>query len=337
MNDKTTSKFKQLKRRPGKPTGVSEKFTRLLEIYALIAQNKFPSIDSLIERYGVSKRTVYRYIEVIDFIDHIEIDKDRNGYKFTFGDRIKKVFLTDDELLMLLVTGETASNLGGNFKKAFGDFVTAIANTRKLPSDKLPLVIKGPGAIETQTSGEYFKTISDCIADSRSIDIVYTSMYRNETTERRVDPYGVFFYEGAWHVIGYCCLKKELRTFALDKIEGLKETEHYFVKDKGFDLKESLSSSWGIIFNEDAVDITVRFSKDIASYIDRKKKWHPTEVRQRLPDGSLSLSFKVTGVSEIKGWIYSWIPYVEVVEPDWLRAGIEKELLQAAGHHTNKK
>ena len=134
-------------------------------------------------------------------------------------------------------------------------------------------------------------------------------------------------------MIGYCNVKKELRTFAIDKIERLKETDHYFVKDTDFDLKESLSGSWGIIFNEDAVDITVRFSKDVASYIDRQKKWHPTEIRKRLPDGALSLSFRVTGVSEIKGWIYSWIPYVEVVKPDWLRAEVKQELLRGSESH----
>ena len=129
MTGKNASKFARLKKKPGKPAGISEKFTRLLEIYALIAQNRFPSIDSLVDRYGVSKRTAYRYIEVIDFIDRIEIDKDRNGYRFINGDRIKKVFLSDNELLMLLITGETAANLGGNFKKAFQVFVAGIANT----------------------------------------------------------------------------------------------------------------------------------------------------------------------------------------------------------------
>lgn len=67
MVDKTASKFARLKKKAGKPAGISEKSTRLLEIYTLIAQNKFPSIDSLVDRYGVSKRTIYRYFEVIDF------------------------------------------------------------------------------------------------------------------------------------------------------------------------------------------------------------------------------------------------------------------------------
>ena len=330
MAGKTASKFARLKKKAGKPAGISGKVINLLEIYTRIAQNRFPSVDELTRLCETSKRTIYRYIEIINMIDPIEFDKERNGYKFVNGDRIKKVFLTDDELLMLLITGETATNLGGNFKKSFQDFVAGIANTRKLPSDRLPLVIKAPGAINTELFDDYFKTISNCIADSRSIDIVYTSLYRNETTERRVDPYGVFFYEGAWHVIGYCNLKKGLRTFALDKIESLKETDHYFVKDTGFDLKKNLSGSWGIIFNEDAVDITVRFSKDVASYIDRQKKWHPTEIRKKLPDGSIELSLRVTGVSEIKGWIYSWLPEVEVIKPGWLRAEIKKELLKAA-------
>ena len=333
MADKTVSKFSKLKRKAHKPAGISGKVINLLDIYTLIAQNKYPSLDSITQRCEASRRTIHRYLEIINMIDPIDFDKERRGYKFVNVDRIKRVFLTDNELLMLLVTGEIASNLGGNFKKAFQDFVASIANTRKLPPDNIPLVIKTSGAIDAEPFDEYFKAITDCIANNRSIDIIYTSLSKKETTERRVDPYGVFFYEGAWHVIGYCNLKKELRTFAIDKIKSLKETGHYFVRDTGFDLRKSLSGSWGIIFNEDAVNITVRFSEAIASYIDRQKKWHPTEIRKRLPDGSIELSLQVNGVSEIKGWIYSWIPYVEVVKPDWLKAEIRNELLQSAQMH----
>jgi predicted DNA-binding transcriptional regulator YafY len=94
------------------PACISEKVIRLLDTYTLIAQKQFPSVSSLMEHFGISKRSVFRYLEIINFIDPTEFDRDRNGYKFSNGDRIKKLSLSDNELRILLAAGEAVSHLG---------------------------------------------------------------------------------------------------------------------------------------------------------------------------------------------------------------------------------
>jgi predicted DNA-binding transcriptional regulator YafY len=61
----------------GKPSGISEKVIRLLEIYTMMAQRHFPSVPSLKEHFHVSERSVYRYLEIINMIDGIEFDQPR--------------------------------------------------------------------------------------------------------------------------------------------------------------------------------------------------------------------------------------------------------------------
>ena len=78
------------------PAGISEKVIKLLNIYTMIAQNKYPSVESITDRFEVTPRTAYRYLEIINLIDPIEVDKDRRGYKFLNGNRIKKLALSDD-------------------------------------------------------------------------------------------------------------------------------------------------------------------------------------------------------------------------------------------------
>jgi hypothetical protein len=60
-------------------TGVSEKVTRLLELYSLIGENRYPTLDYL---PGISghRRTVLRYLEIIRTIDRVDFDPDRKGY-----------------------------------------------------------------------------------------------------------------------------------------------------------------------------------------------------------------------------------------------------------------
>lgn len=84
-----------------KPAGISEKVIRLVDIYTMIAQKKFPSVPILKAHFEISERSVYRYLEIINIIDVIENDQERKGYKFTNGDRINKLSLSDNALLVL--------------------------------------------------------------------------------------------------------------------------------------------------------------------------------------------------------------------------------------------
>ena len=54
--------------------GISDKVTRLLELYSLIAENRYPTLSFLAEHFGVTRRTVHRYLEIIRTIDAVDFD-----------------------------------------------------------------------------------------------------------------------------------------------------------------------------------------------------------------------------------------------------------------------
>jgi len=315
-----------------KPTGISEKVIRLLDTYTLMAQKRYPSVSSLMERFGVSKRSVFRYLEIINFIDPIAFDHERNGYKFTNGDRIKKLTLTDNELLILIAAGEAVSHLGEPLADNFRSLVNRMTVT-PAAKGKLPIVVKIPEAVGTEKVKDYFSLLSACASEKRCVDMTYKARNAGKPSSRTVDPYGLVFYEGVWIVIGYCHARKAIRSFALDRIIDLKERWRYFTPMDGFDLKEYLSHSWGIVDDKE-VSLRVRFAPEIADYILRKT-WHPSEQKTVLPDGRVECTYTVAGPIEIKQWIYSWLPHAEVLEPGWLREQVEEELSAALKNHSN--
>ena len=140
-------------------------------------------------------------------------------------------------------------------------------------------------------------------------------------------------HEGVWILIGFCNLRKQIRSFALDRIVNIEERNRYFTLRDDFSLKEYLSHTWGIIDGEEE-RIVVRFKKEAAGYILRRDSWHPSEKRKVLPGGEVELTFVVAGTLEVKKWIYSWLPHVEVIKPLSLRRQIQKELAQAAATHS---
>lgn len=327
-------KPESIKTKKIKPAGISEKVIKILKAYTIIANGKYPSARQLAEDLEAAERTVYRYLEIINFVDPIEFDREKNGYKFTHGDRIKKLILSDDAMLALFAMGEAVSHLGAPFRNYFYKLLDQIINgsQKKIAADTVPICIKIQDAVQTQKTEEYFKTIYACIKEQRSIDITYRALYNNEITERRVDPYGLIFNEGAWLLNGYCHLRERIKNFAVDRIMDLKETWLHFQKKEGFDLEARLKHSWGI-YDEEDVKVTVRFSKKAAEFITRRDKWHSSEERKILPSGEVELSFTIAGVSEIRRWIYSWFPNVEVIEPAWFREQIRKDMLLTEKKH----
>lgn len=318
-----------------KPVGMSEKVIRLLELYTLLAQNRYPSVVDLQGRFDISERTVHRYIASINRIDAVEFDQQRGGYRFVNGDRIKKLMLSKDDFLMLMTIGETLTHIGEPFKTSFDRFVKRLTDIAKPSSGKAPQVlIKIPDAIGSGRLTKTLNVIMQGISDCRSIDVTYHTLHSGEKKDRRIDPYGIVFHDGAWLIIGHCHLKDALRTFALDQMSNLKLTNFYFKPKNDFDLKRHLSDSWGIR-DDKPVEVVVRFSAKVADYITRKDKWHPSEKRKVLKNGDVELTFTVAGVEEIKRWIYSWLPHVEVVRPEWFRKRVKKELGEAADRPIN--
>ena len=103
--------------------------------------------------------------------------------------------------------------------------------------NKLSFAARAPGASEAAaaaarrlSSGEAedhattaarVEELSRAIAHKKRVHLVYLGAERRERTERDVDPYGLFQQGGAWYVVGYCHMRKAIRTFHLARIESL--------------------------------------------------------------------------------------------------------------------
>jgi predicted DNA-binding transcriptional regulator YafY len=206
------------------------------------------------DRFHVTKRTIFRYLELINLIDPIEYDKEKDGYKFTTGDRIKKPALNDEELQTLLAAEESVAHLGSVFKENFLKIVMRTFTLRDIESDKHPIVVKAPDAIFSVKIESILKILLACIKEKRAVEITYKKRLSKDQTKRIVDPYVIVLHEGIWIMVGYCHLRKTIRSFALDRIVDIKERNLYFNTQLILTLK-LLSTPWGIV---DARRLTLR-------------------------------------------------------------------------------
>jgi proteasome accessory factor B len=63
--------------------------------------------------------------------------------------------------------------------------------------------------------------LSAAVAAKKRVHITYQGAERRARTEREVDPYGLYQFRGAWHLVGHCHLRGALRSFHLGRIEAV--------------------------------------------------------------------------------------------------------------------
>ncbi|HEX7488904.1 MAG TPA: WYL domain-containing protein [Anaeromyxobacteraceae bacterium] len=98
--------------------------------------------------------------------------------------------------------------------RAPGASETAALAARQLSSDGGAPARPGDGGPLARKLEE----LSAAVMAKKRVHLVYQGAERGAATERDVDPYGFYQSGGSWFVVGYCHLRKDLRTFHLARI-----------------------------------------------------------------------------------------------------------------------
>ena len=97
---------------------------------------------------------------------------------------------------------------------------------------------------------------------------------------------------------------------------------------QGFAASDLTGSAFGLI-DEGEFAVRVRFSSEV-SHLIRERIWHPSQKIIEEEDGSVTLAFAASGEKEILSWLFSYLPHVQLLEPEELKArfyaGLEKGL-----------
>ncbi len=232
---------------------------------------------------------------------------------------MKKLQLSEGEKLLLLLMGDSVSHMGGPLKDSYQCLISKLsANTgTALLGSSSPFIVDAANSNDSEMLQKNLAIIAQATLNKNSIDIQYEAVHSRDITERRVDPYGLILSEGNWLMVAFCHLDQGIRKFDLERILELKASWLKF-KNEDFDLQQYRDERWGL-YDGEKTEVTVRFSKEVAHLITRKKKWHPSEKRDILPTGEVELTFTVAGTEKLKKWIYTWIPNVQIMKPEKLR------------------
>jgi predicted DNA-binding transcriptional regulator YafY len=302
---------------------MSFKFDSMMTILNRVDGGEKVTVRSFREELGVSERTVHRYLETLQASGYpLYFDRQRERYVFPEGYALKKPGLTFEESLALALAKKMVGVLGEDLGKHLDRIRQKMAARPMAETPKI--FVREDGRVK---GGDYLEVLNQAALNFQRVELTYQALSSRKKTNRRVDPDYIFYQEGLWYLRGYCALREDFRTFALDQILSLKLLDDYFVPKRRPE-EEELMASFGSFLDGEAVDVVLRFDPGIKGYIQRKK-WHPSQQEKDLSGGRLEARFRVNGLEGISRWIYRWLPQVEVIAPAELREKMKEDLRKA--------
>lgn len=309
-------------------------------IQALTIARGGKTVQGLSKELGCHTRTVYRDLEALQqagFPVYTETEGGRSRWALLDSalEPVPVPFRLS-ELLALYFSRDMIRPLKGTpfydaMETLFQKIRTTLPETTTAPLDRMTARL-GAGYKPYKDYSRFstiLETVRKAMMDRRYLDITYFSMSRGKTSDRRVAPYHMWFFDGTFYLIGFCERRKGIRTFAVDRIRTCDMTEAAFDLPDSFDPDAYMAASFGI-YQGTPVTVRVRFSSEAAGYI-RERVWHKSQMLTPEPDGSLIFEAEVADSDEIRFWILSWGANAEVLSPEPLRTAIQDDIRAMAG------
>jgi len=224
---------------------------RVLSLLELLQSNGQMTGTELANQLGVDKRTVRRYVRVLEDLGiPVMTEQGRGGgYSLVAGFKLPPMMFTHEETLALSLGLMAANNLRLAGTQSALNSVQAklervmparLKSRARAISNSISVMLPNSVADKPQP---HLEPLLEALERHLSVRIRY-ARHQQDALSRRVDPYGLLFRRGGlWYMTGYCHLRQALRTFRLDRIQKIETLEHHFERPANFDTSEHFRQS----------------------------------------------------------------------------------------------
>lgn len=323
--------LKKKEKATGKETRKSVNLSKLVDLLNRATPQGGLTIIDLAEKTGVSQRTIYRYLDILEIDLGLCIERPRKHSSECGRYKLVRVYLPSISpekalFIYLSLLQQKGTALGVSIHDIKQALLATLTRNKysirdiSLNNLESRIYIVDEVLANPDEVGEHLLKILEAVDKCITLRIKYFTAYRQETSVREVEPYGLICKHHNWYIVGKCLKKRGIRTFRIDQIEGVVPVgEKRFSYPKGFSITEYCCDSWGVYRDNEAVKVIIRFSAEVA-YRVRKNLYHISQkIEEELSDGSIIVSYNLAGFTEFVAWLTKWGNKAEVVGPPELR------------------
>ncbi len=218
------------------------KMNRLIGIIMLLLERKTISAAELARTFEVSKRTIYRDIEIINEagIPIITFPGINGGIGIMDEFKVDKRLFSETDLTSLLIglSSVHSALASEETKQAMSKLRGLIPKEKQSEIDELTSRIAidlSPWQKDITREG-YLPIINSAIVERKILCFDYSDI-KGDLSCRKVEPYRLMHKGNSWYLQGFCLLRQEMRTFRFSRIRKLMTSEQDFAP-RDVDLSE---------------------------------------------------------------------------------------------------
>ncbi|EHQ27256.1 helix-turn-helix transcriptional regulator [Mucilaginibacter paludis] len=289
---------------------------RIAAILIQLQSRRIIKAQDIANRFGISLRTVYRDVKTLEEAGIPIIGEAGVGYSIMEGYRLPPVMFTREEAIAFLTAEKLVEQLtdsanSTNYRSAMYKIKAVLRTTEKDLIENMDTHIEVlKGRRQGSSNPDLIQPLLKSIADKRVIRMAYFAYHRQQKTERHVEPVGVFYLEGFWHLIAFCRLRNDFRDFRLDRISGIDLTNETF-KQEHPPLKEYLKKMYE---GRDLHEVVIRVDKKVAPYLTDQKYYNGYISEQQI-DNRVEMVFLSSSLEGFARWYMMYGDMASIVKP----------------------
>ena len=305
---------------------------RRLKILYMLQSGKRITSRTLMEEFGISKRTVFRDLQVIQRLGVPVTHYGDTGYGVLRDGLIPAIMFTFRELSVIMMglsfvkaqvdqeMVSDAENVSLKIRSAIPASLQAQMNTLESKTLVSPY-IQNIG--KRESGGDWF-TLCSAFVEKRPVSFDYRDR-KKRVSRRTIDPHLLVHYTDHWNVIGFCHNRKSLRNFMLSRMDNITMAYRPFLRKRGYDNDE-------LLYGRAEENIRVTIQVDIEKSFSLLSGLPGKVLAQSFDNTRLTVTFLIDDLDFINEWLLQFGRYVTIKEPELLvqkRREYLRELIEA--------
>jgi predicted DNA-binding transcriptional regulator YafY len=317
---------------------VMNRLERITTILLLLQSRKKVTAQYLANHFETSVRTIYRDVRVLEEAG-VPVGAEAGiGYFLSEGYSLPPVMFTKEEAAAM-ITGEKLLQQFGDvsINTAFASAMHKVrAVLRSSDKDFVETLEESISVHRVRSSNltskdfpnRFISSIQIALVNQQVLELDYYAHHSEETTQRIVEPIGLSFLSGSWHLFAWCRLRKAVRDFRADRIKNLRMLDETYNKQKHPKLEELAT----LFLNpKDVQRIVIRVNNSFVKETS-STKYYLGLVEETKHDSYTEMVFYYTPIDQFARWMLMWGEHVTVVEPPALQAQLKKQITALYKH-----
>ncbi|MES2780066.1 MAG: YafY family protein [Bacteroidota bacterium] len=303
---------------------------RITTILLLLQSRKKMTAQQLADHFETSVRTIYRDVRVLEEAG-VPVGAEAGiGYFLSEGYSLPPVLFTKEEAAAM-ITGEKLLQqfADASINKEFASAMHKVRAVLRSSDKDFVETLEQSISVHRVRSGDlssedfpnrFMSSIQVALVKQQVIELEYYSHHSEETTKRIIEPIGLSFLSGSWHLFAWCRLRKDVRDFRADRIKNLRTLDETYNKQKLPKLEEVAK-----LFNnpKDIQRIVIRVNNAFLKEASQMK-YYLGMVEETKHEHHTEMVFYYTPLTQFARWMLMWGEHITVVEPKELKIQLTK-------------